>query len=70
MRNAVSGAAAFSTSCAKPNTRPCRSNGIARCSTVCSAASITGISASHTIIPIVSSTIEERSGEHASTRSS
>ena len=42
---AVIGAAAFSTSWAKPNTRPCRSNGIDRWSTVCSAASITGIKA-------------------------
>ena len=61
MKIAVSGAAAFSTSWAKPNTRPWRSNGIDRCSTVCSAASITGISSSQTNMPMVSSTIDERS---------
>jgi hypothetical protein len=43
MRKAVSGAAACSTLCAKPNTRPWRVNGTTFCSTVCSAASAKGI---------------------------
>lgn len=36
IRKAVSGEAAFSTSWAKPNTRPWRSDGIDRCRIVCS----------------------------------
>ena len=61
MNIAVSGAAAFSTSWAKPKTRPWRSNGIDRCSTVCSAASMTGIISSQMNMPTASSTIDERS---------
>ena len=40
IRNAVSGEAACSTLCAKPNTRPWRSNGTTFWSTVCSDASM------------------------------
>ena len=43
IRNAVSGDAACSTLCAKPNTRPWRSNGTTFCRIVCSAASTNGI---------------------------
>ena len=57
---AVTGDAAFSTSWANPNTRPWRSKGMTRWSTVCSAASIIGMSASQTAMPTASSTIEER----------
>ena len=64
-RNAVSGDAACSTLCAKPKTRPCRSNGTTRCSTVCSAASAKGISSMKTIIATASSRIDERSGNSA-----
>ena len=60
MAKAVSGDAAFSTSWANPNTRPWRSKGIERCSTVCSAASITGMRASHTTMPAASIQIEDR----------
>ena len=67
MNIAVSGAAAFSTSWAKPKTRPWRSNGIERCSTVCSAASITGIISSQMNMPTASSTIDERSVNVAQT---
>src|SRR5688572_21159697 len=42
MMNAVSGEADCSTDCAKPNTRPCRSNGTTFCSVVCSDASMNG----------------------------
>ena len=55
----VMGDAAFSTIWAKPNTRPCFSNGIDRCSTVCSAASMTGIISSQTKQPTVRSGIED-----------
>ena len=60
MRKAVTGAAAFSSSCANPKTRPWRSKAIDRWSTVCSAASMTGTSPSHTTMPMTSGTIEER----------
>ncbi len=45
MRNAVTGAAADSNACAKPNTRPCRRKGTTFWMTVCSDASTAGISA-------------------------
>ena len=61
IRNAVAGEADCSTLCAKPKTRPCRSYGTTRCSTVCSAASMYGITHIHTNRPAVSSTIDERS---------
>ena len=51
IKNAVSGAAASSTLCAKPNTRPWRSKGTTFCRTVCSAASAKGTRQSQTNMP-------------------
>ena len=53
--SAVTGDAAVSTVWANPKTRPCCSNGTTCWSTVCSAASIAGMSDIHTSIPTNSS---------------
>ncbi len=61
MRNEVSGAAAASKVIARPKTRPCFSNGTTRWITVCSAASIAGISSMNTQMPAMNSHAQSRS---------
>ena len=62
IRKAVSGEAACSTLCAKPNTRPWRWKGTTRCRIVCSDASAYGITHMNAIMQTASSTIEDRIG--------